>query len=478
MSIVAIVGGGISGLTAAYYLSKLNAGVIKKIILLEKSSNLGGWIRTSRFEDGTLLEQGPRSIRPAGDSGKTTLELIENLGIESKILPVHLGHPSTKTRLILQKQLNFELSKPIGIKTIFKKIPPFNKPLGLVAVKEFFTSKKEVEDESMYSFAHRRFGQEVADYVIDPLCRGVVAGDAREISVKTILKPLFDAEQKHGSIVKGMIKRFTESRKKAKFSQVQQSHLVKRANDEYWRMWNLEGGLQTLPEAIEKSIRKSGVEIQQNISCKAIRFSDNKVQISLSDGMLSVDHVFSTLKNVIMDHPNLSKWLSQIPSVSVGLVNLEFNGNCLPVEGFGFLVPSNQKSDILGIVFDSCNFPEHNGENCDKTRLSVMMGGRWFQSLFGNPEKADNDFLLRTAITAVNKHLGISQLPVKHEVHILGKCIPQYVVGHTQRVTDIRKYVEDHKLPLTLIGSSYDGVSVNDCIHNSKKNVEKYLDLP
>ena len=117
---------------------------------------LGGWIQTTRSDDGFTFEHGPRTVRPAGPKGANTLELIEDLGIEDKIVPIKYGHPATVNRMVC---VNGELHKlPSNLKGIFTTQPPFSKPLFLAGVKEFFTTQKKCPDESIYDFVQRRFG--------------------------------------------------------------------------------------------------------------------------------------------------------------------------------------------------------------------------------------------------------------------------------------------------------------------------------
>ena len=126
------------------------------------------------------------------------------------------------------------------------------------------------------------------------------------------------------------------------------------------------------------------------------------------------------------------------------------------------------RQDILGVVDDSRTFPEHDRRDLPSTRLTVMLGGAWFEELFGSPE-ADTcaSRVESAALKAVANHLGITQDPSLCNVLIQKDCIPQYHIGHQQKLGILQEQIKFHKLPLTLLGSSYHGVSVNDCIHNA-----------
>jgi len=176
---------------------------------------------------------------------------------------------------------------------------------------------------------------------------------------------------------------------------------------------------------------------------------------------------FRRLATIVRNqHPELSKELSAIPSVTVAVVNLAFKGdNLLKHDAFGFLVPPLEDKPILGVIFDSCSFPQDG-----HTVLTIMMGGKWFSSRFGDSPTENS--LLEIASNEVKKTLGISEKPFCHRVSVLRDCIPQYIVGHHDRVMRIRDYIKKNKLPLSLVGASYDGVGVNDVIMSAKEGVQ------
>lgn len=173
---VSVLGGGIGGLSTLYYLSLRPNIVGKQVKLYEKSSRFGGWIHSKKHENNIIFDTGPRSLRPFGRVGATTLQLLEDIGLEESIVPVHKTHVAAKNRMIFAKnQLCLLPNGPAGL---FKKIPPFSKPLFFAGLKDIFTgrSKTQLEDESMYDFFERRFGKEIAEYVISPVLCGICAG--------------------------------------------------------------------------------------------------------------------------------------------------------------------------------------------------------------------------------------------------------------------------------------------------------------
>lgn len=144
---------------------------------------------------------------------------------------------------------------------------------------------------------------------------------------------------------------------------------------------------------------------------------DGSVVVRCPEGELVASKVFSALpahklaEVVQQSHSGLSTLLSSIKSVTVGMVNMEWPGKRLPYEAFGFLVPSTQGLPILGTVFDTCSFPQG-----DRTILTVMMGGRWFESLFG--KNATKEDLYKVAVKQVEDVLNIREPPARSQVHI------------------------------------------------------------
>ncbi|OWK50914.1 Protoporphyrinogen oxidase [Lonchura striata] len=153
-----------------------------------------------------------------------------------------------------------------------------------------------------------------------------------------------------------------------------------------------------------------------------------------------------------------------------------------PWQGFGHLVPSSEDPALLGIVYDSVAFPEHDGTPVTPgkppLRLTVMLGGAWFRQSFGDPALVAPELLLRRARAAVSDHLGLAGTPTHAIVRVQQDCIPQYTLGHWERLERIQRFLKEQQLPLSLIGASYSGVSVNDCIASAKAAVGRILGSP
>lgn len=467
---VAVLGGGIGGLSTCYYLSKSTH--VSKVVLLEAAARFGGWINSTRREDGAVFEHGPRGVRPAGAVGRNTLNLLSDLGLEPEILPVPHDHVASKNRFLY---VNGEIHKlPSSLSGVLKTVPPFSRPIIISVIKEVLVRKGKQEDESVHSFMSRRFGSELADIAVDCLCRGVFAGDSRKLSVRSCFPPLHRAEQVWGSVLLGLL----IGPEKATAGGT--SALAQRARAESWAQWSLTGGMQMLPEALQEALRvHERVELHHSAPVRTLSLRAGGWEIKLEDGVtLKADHVISALPASVLASllppaaRSLSHQLCEINTVSVGLVNLEYEGSVLPVKGFGHLIPSSEDRSVLGVVYDSVPFPQHNRRGEPTTRITVMMGGAWFEETFGPPGEVKDQVLLDRALHAVRSHLNITLSPVWSKAAVLKNCIPQYHLGHWKRLETMRRDIGDHALPLTLTGASFDGVSVNDVIFSGRSAAE------
>ncbi|RZC41486.1 Amino oxidase, NAD binding 8, and/or DAO domain containing protein [Asbolus verrucosus] len=461
----AILGGGLSGLSAAYYLSKNLPN--QSLTLIEASGRTGGWIKSNLRENGIIFEQGPRTIRPRGAAGQNTLQLIEDLGLSDKIIPILSNSPAAKNRMIYAKGGLHMVPSSLG--ALFKKQEPFTKPLISYLLNDLKTGRKRVQDESIYDFIDRRFGEEVADYLISPLICGVCAGNAKEISVKFLMKELFEYEQKYGSVSGGIARNLFTTSKKSKIL----SKLSQRAKREKWNIYSFTDGCETLPVALRDSIIGNNVNIILNTECKEIVTDKNKIILHLSDNKTNnVDHLISAVPStnlgslVEKQHPELAHFLKKlVKNVSVAVVNLHFAKDVLKNAAFGLLVAPREHLPILGIIYDSCCFPK----NSTGTVLTVMMGGHWFQHYFGeNPEET---LLLDTALSQLKQILHINDAPIQFKVNVLHHCLPQYVIGHNDSLLNINNYINKNKLPMSICGASYHGVGINDVILSAKNAV-------
>lgn len=464
-----ILGGGLGGLSAAYYLLKKDPKSV--ITLVEASNRVGGWIKSNTQDDGVIFEQGPRTVRPKGPQGANTLALIEELDLSSHIKAIPTYHPAATKRMIYANSKLHLL--PASFTSLFKKQTPFSKPLISLLFKDVITGKPAVaiKDESIYDFVTRRFGTEVGDYLIAPMICGICGGDAKQISVKFLMEGLFEKEQKHGSITRGIIASWLNKEEK-KNENKPKNDLYQRSINERWNVYTFDNGIESLPKRLEEVCRANGTRFEMDAKCTGLDFSA-KITTELSNGrVLTSDKLISSISAenlsalLINKHPDLAKLLQRIKTVTLAVVNLQFNEK-LPIEdGFGFLVCPKENRPILGVIYDSCCF-----SYTDKTVLTVMLGGHWFYDHF-NDNTSEEEFL-HVALTQVADILKIDQLPDNYKVNLLKNAIPQYTVGHKENLELIQRYIDAKRLKLHLCGSSYHGVGINDVIMSARNMADE-----
>jgi oxygen-dependent protoporphyrinogen oxidase len=398
-----VLGGGITGLAIAYRLSKKS-----EVTLLEGSDHVGGWMGTDTGS-GFHFEQGPRTFRT---SAEPLLALIKELGLEDDLI-----YAEGKARYL-------------WIDGKLRKVPSpyFWKNLIWPFMKEWAVAPSEKE-ETIYAFATRRFGKRVAELFFDPITLGVYAGDMRELSMECSFPTLKSWEKEYGSFTRALLMR-------------------KRRNGP--TLFSLRHGTQQLVDRLALKLKK---KIKLNESVDSIQFLKQGVEVRAGKNIWLADQVISTLPAhalapLIASHDKVAaELLNNIPYRGLHLVHLGYADDLLPIEGFGYLVPSSEKSNVLGAIFDSSIFPQHN-HHPKETRLTVMIR----EECIENP--------VSCALRAVKTQLGIDRSPDTISAFHARRAIPQFTPGHAQRMEQLKA-----RLPhLHLAGSYLSGVSVNDCV--------------
>lgn len=434
---IAILGGGISGLSLAWFLKKKFEEKIN-ISIFEARQKLGGWIQTEQI-DQFLFETGPRSLR----GSKETLELCRELSLE-----LIEADPSSKKRfLYIDKRL-----QEIPSSLVSFALNPLTRKVFFALLKESFISKGDLEEESIAAFFDRRLGENIRKRFVDPFISGIYAGDAELLSMPSCLPSLWQDEKKFGSLVKAALSRIFEKKAEGIFS--------------------LKQGLGNLIASLESRL---SARICLNTPIQRIEFLQANAKLHFKNGNTEIfDRIFSTisassLASLIDPSLNIFSLLKKSRSAGIATVNLGFDRSVLNKAGFGYLIPKTEGESILGTVFDSQVFPQQNKAK-NETRMTVMLGGA------RNPDLLNlSDLQLENlARQAIAKHLGIFQKPKALLIRRHINAIAQYHLGHHAWLTDLQKELK--KIPLlSLIGNSYYGVSVNDCVKMAKKLADESI---
>lgn len=448
-----VLGAGISGLSLAWYLTQ-KWGDDATITVIEKSDRVGGWIKTID-EEGFLFEQGPRSCRVRGKES-TTLELIEQLGIQNEVI---VGSAKAKIKYLWSDD---KLQK-IPSSLLGALFHPLTRKAIIPCVREFFRPNGSRADETIFDFITRRFGSPIAEQFIDPLVSGIYAGDMRQLSIKSTFPHLYYWEKNHGSILRGMLA-------KKKISEKAKSPFVSKMLKE--PLFSFKKGMETLPLTLAEKLKDS---IMLSTEVSSLHFNDTGITLSLNDGQqLHADHCFSTLPAhalapLLAPHaPSIEIELSKLQRSSVALVSLGYQQPVLKYKGFGYLVPAKENENILGVVWDSAIFPQQQADP-NITRITVMLGGSRMPHL----SDMDEGSLALIALNAISKHLNINNLPHTLRVTRAADAIPQYPLGHQALVEGIESMLSSLSPHLTIAGTSFYGVAINDCILTAKRLVAK-----
>lgn len=440
-----IIGAGISGLALGWFL-KQRFGDDQTLTILEASNRAGGWIRSHR-DQGFLFEQGPRSCRSRG-TGLDTLQLIEDLDLCEEVIS---ASPAAKKRFIywdgkLQAVPNSFFS------FLFS---PLMKGVLPALWKEWRIPPSRLEDESITDFITRRFNKRIASTLMDPLVSGIYAGDFSKLSFRSCFPEMHRMEQEQGSLLKGMLWKKRIEEQVSPFVQAMRSTSI----------FSFADGMETLTTALHRKLEDT---VRLSSSVQSLNTAHDAVEVTLHNGqVLKGDRIFlaipsyaasQLLKTVDVD---ISEEMNKISYASVAVVNMGWNQQVLKQGGFGYLVPSSQKQDVLGVVFDSSALAQQNGQE-NETRLTAMLGG------MHRPEIAmsSDEEIKEKTYEALRRHLGITAQPDVVRVSIARQAIPQYEVGHEARLHQIERKLDQR---ISLLGSAWRGVSVNDCIAEAKK---------
>ncbi len=402
-----ILGAGISGLSLAYFLSRDSS---LQVTILEKERRLGGWLQTDAAGE-FFFERGPRTFRLASAE---LLSLVEDLGLQEEIIY------SDK-----QAQVRY-LWKGGRLHTVPKWTFSLLKALST----EWAKSPSSLSDETIWEFACRRFNAEVAYQFFDLLSIGIYGGDMKKLSIRSCFPLFFQWEKEFGSLTKGWWK--SRSSKPS-------------------GLFSFRKGTESLIQALAG---KSTSTICLDEEVKSVRSACEGVYIQTSKGFYLADYVFSALPapaSGALFHPQLKEVVHQGSHVA----HVGYKEKIEIPKGFGYIVSSLEKSNILGVVFDSTIFPQQN-KRVEETRLTVMFRG-------GDAQRA------------LREHLQITKEPAYFFQHAVDNAFPQMEVGYAEKIQAIQQDMERDHPRIKLIGNYITGVGVNDCVRSAKSAADTFF---
>lgn len=461
MKRIAIIGGGISGLAAAFALEKQRRnGTPLEYVLFESSPRLGGVLVTDRVE-GCLIEAGPDSFLT---EKPWATDLCREIGLGDQLIGSNDADRKTyilvKGRLVvIPDGLMFMVPTKI-LPTVFSPLFSFGAKLRM-AGEWFHPPHKAVSDETVAAFVERHYGPEMVDRLADPLLSGVYGGEARQLSLRAVLPRFAEMEKNHGSLGRAML---AARRKMGPASKSSAKPLFT----------SLTNGMQQMVDALVGRLTPSALYPGTRVS--AIQRREEGWSVFANGAASSFDAVVIATPATVATElargfsSELASELAGIQYTSSITVNLGFDEKvraCLP-PGFGFLVPRSEGKQMLAATFVHNKFPHRAPE--DRALLRCFIGGaRSAEAL-----SFSDDDLVRTVREELRQILDLTDVPLFTRVYRWNGAMAQYGVGHLERLQKIDNLLS--QLPaLALAGNGYRGIGVPDCIRSGSDAANRAL---
>ncbi len=446
---VAVVGGGIAGLAAARRLETLAPDA--EVVLVEKDDVLGGKIRTER-RDGFVVEAAPDGFLSRKERG---VGLCEELGLGDELIgrrPEHHGsfvrrgdelHPLPEglTGLIPTDLAALEESELLSAES-----------------KARFAAEADVPpargdaDESVAGFVSRRFGREAYDALVEPLMTGIYGGDGERLSLRATFPQLRAAELERGSLLRG---------------------LLAPAPGDRPPFLSLRDGMDTLVDALRDGFERTQVLVGSAVARVSRGGMEFRVELAdgevlVADGVVIATPAFVTGELLAELDRELAAAHLEIPHASSAVVTLGFSrADIVPLGGYGYVVPRAEGGDVLACTWSSQKWEHRAREECVLLRVYLGRFG-------GRDVTADSDDELVALARDEIAFLGVSAEPLLSRVHRWHLGMPQYVLGHLDRLERIEIALTAHP-GLALAGAAYRGVGIPDCIASGEAAAESVV---
>ena len=453
MSSVAIIGGGISGLSTAYYLSK--AGVT--CTLIEARPSLGGVIQTERVHN-CVVEAGPDSflsIKPWATA------LIRELGMEADVI----GSNDRDRKTFIRKRGRM-VERPDGVQMLVptKILPMAVSPLVSWPTKfrmalEWFRRPREVaeRDRSVAEFVEDHYGREAVDYLAEPLLAGIYGGDPAELSVSSVLPRFVELERKYGSLTRGVL---------AERPAIDGPKLP--------LFRTLRGGLGSLVEAVSRAAASTATFVHGSVDSLERRGGGFRLHVAgdwlEADRVVLACEAHQAARLTAEIDARVSALLASVGYSSSMTVALGFDRDAVrpQMQGFGFLVPKRERGRLLACTWVGNKFADRVPESL--ALLRCFLGGVGGDSAL----REDDDATVSAVREELREIAGVMAEPVFARVFRWPRSMAQYTVGHGERIQELEARLDS--LPgLMVAGNAYHGIGVPDCIRMGKQAAERIV---
>ncbi len=462
MKQVAIIGAGISGLSTAFAIERLaaEAGIDVNVSVYERNQRTGGKIWSIK-EEGFLCEWGPNGFL---DNKPMTLELCDRLGIRDLL---ERSNDNARKRYIYSDGI---LNRLPENGPMFLKSKLISWPGKIRLAQEIMIPKRtDGADETLAEFARRRLGPEALDKLIGPMVSGIFAGDPETMSLKSCFPRIHELEQEYGGLIRAMLK--MAKQKKAERKAGKQ---VASAAGPGGVLTSFVGGIQELTDATVHGLSGS---VQTERAVTGLKAVDGGWDLQLVDGStVTAEIVVSAAPAHVLQEltapvdEELCRLLGQIPYAPMNVVCFGYEQEKIDrdLDGFGYLIPKKEGCQILGTLWDSSIFPARAPEG--HVLLRSMMGGATNAAAI---DLSDEQVKQRT-MAELKKIMGISVEPDFVRIFRHHRAIPQYTVGHAERLAAVQTKVATHA-GLFVTGNAFYGVGLNDCVNASNHTADQVL---
>jgi oxygen-dependent protoporphyrinogen oxidase len=438
---IAIVGGGISGLATAFYLQRLRPEV--ELVLLEAGPHLGGTMHTENV-GGFLFETGSNGFL---SNKPDTLQLVRDCGADGLLLP---SNDAARVRYIYSDRLHrLPESPPAFVRSGLLSWRGKLRVLGELVV----PARRDAGDESLQAFGYRRLGREFTDTFLDAMSAGIYAATPATLSVAAAFPAVVRLEREFGGLFKGMLR------------------LRRREAGPGGKLMSFTGGVGRFVDHLSGVLR---AEIEVGTPVQALERRGSAWRL-LGEGVaVAADHVvlatpaYAAAELLAPLAPALAARLQDIRYSPIAVVGFGYRALPEPLYGFGLLTTAASRQPILGVLWDSAIFPDR--APAGMASLRVMIGGQRDPALAlqGDAE------LAQLALAGIKATMGLERAPEVTFVKRWERGIPDYRVGHLANVEAIMGALQ--ALPgLHLNVNAYRGVSLNDCVGNSRRLAEALL---
>jgi oxygen-dependent protoporphyrinogen oxidase len=423
-------------------------------------------------QDGFLVEESADSFLTAQPDA---LGLCRRLGFESEVIPTNPDH---RRALVVSRGRLRPIPEGLQIMAPTRLWPmvttPILSPWGKVRMGlERFIPRGGDRDESLASFARRRFGGEAYERLIQPLVGGMYTGDPDRLSVRATMPRFQEMEQAHGSLIQAALRESSRNRKPAPMGAD--------SGARYGLFAGLRGGMASLIDALIGSLPQGSIlcgcmvqRLQRSDGCWLIQGSAGERPTTVeADAVIIALPVRAA--GILLDEvdPELGSRLRRISSTSCAVVSLAYRRDRIAhsLDGFGFVVPRRENRQILSGSFSSIKFPDR--APADMVLLRAFLGGAFQPELL---ERSDDE-LIGIAAREFADLLGIesASAPVLRHISRWSEVMPQYEIGHLELVKSIEARLASHS-GLALAGNAYHGVGVPQCIRSGELAADQVAD--